>query len=91
MIALSVILIGILLATAALRMARGHWMPVHAEHEGLDVVRLTIAGIPVEELGLDPGEISREKWHINRYILHAQWRFGLRAATPSSLLTITGL
>lgn len=85
-----VILIGILLTTATVRMARGHWMPVHSDHVGLNIMTLTIADIPVEELGLDPAEIDNEKWAINKAILGAQWRLGLWAKPSTNPFTITG-
>jgi hypothetical protein len=84
-----VILLAALLTAATVRMLAGHWMPVRSQHEPLDFVRLTIAGIPVEEIGLDQREIDDEKWHLNWYLIGAQWRLGLWATRPTNLIDFT--
>lgn len=43
-------MVGVLVVLAAVRMATGHWMTVHSDHVPLDLMRLTIADIPIEML-----------------------------------------
>lgn len=39
-----------LVVAAAVRMLRGHWVPITAADEPLDFLTLTVAGIPLEEI-----------------------------------------
>lgn len=50
MTGVAVILIGILLTAATIRLASGHWMPVRSEHVPLNLAALTINNIPIEVL-----------------------------------------
>lgn len=80
-----------LVLIAASWMCSGHWLPVRSNHIPLNFTTLTIADIPVEELGLDPAEIDREQWHMAKYTLGAYWRLGLLAGAPRNPFSVTGL